>query len=168
MLKNSFKLSTKIFARNTYIKDVSKDFKIVKKFLEENHIQGFINYKIAISLFDKNTNAKEEKNDWLDKYLPIIDEEHRIFVPYGIQKKDWVDQHLNLSSKSVNILLDDYTENLNDWESDEAGNKYAIKMINDINNSKGSWLSKEGNFIVYSKKTSYKVKSIENLAKSFL
>ena len=50
----------------------------------------------------------------------------------------------------------------------EDGNKYAIKMINDINNSKGSWLSKEGNFIVYSKKTSYKVKSIENLAKSFL
>ena len=46
--------------------------------------------------------------------------------------------------------------------------KYAIKMIYDINNSKGSWLSKEGNFIVYSKKTSYKVKSIENLAKSFL
>jgi len=44
-------------------------------------------------------------------------------------------------------LLDDYTENLKDWESDEAGNKYAIKMINDINNSKGSWLSKEGNFI---------------------
>ena len=100
--------------------------------------------------------------------MPIIDEEHRIFVPYGIQKKDWVDQHLNLSSKSVNILLDDYTENLKDWESDEAGNKYAIKMINDINNSKGSWLSKEGNFIVYSKKTSYKVISIENLAKSFL
>ena len=43
-----------------------------------------------------------------------------------------------------------------------------FKMINDINNSKGSWLSKEGNFIVYSKKTSYKVKYIENLAKSFL
>lgn len=51
---------------------------------------------------------------------PILDKEHRIFVPYGIQKKDWVDQQLNLSSKSINILLDDYTENLNDWESDEA------------------------------------------------
>ena len=146
------------------LKPLQGNIKMVETLIEK----GEYNVYILSSLFDKNTGSKDEKNDWLDKYLPILDKEHRIFVPYGIQKKDWVDQQLNLSSKSINILLDDYTENLNDWESDEAGNKYAIKMINDINNSKGSWLSKEGNFIVYSKKTSSKVKSIENLAKSFL
>ena len=31
--------------------------------------------------------ALQEKNEWLDRYLPEIDQTHRIFVPCGSDKK---------------------------------------------------------------------------------
>jgi hypothetical protein len=47
------KTTNKIFARNCEIKEI-KNNKLIKKFLNENHIQGFIGSKIKIGLYYKN------------------------------------------------------------------------------------------------------------------
>jgi len=44
------KINIKIFARKTKIKEIT-DNKLIKKFLNENHIQGFVGAKIKIGLF---------------------------------------------------------------------------------------------------------------------
>lgn len=79
-----------------------------------------------------------EKNKWLDKYLPEIDEEHRIFVPDGEDKKRYVPNGV----KKEDYLLDDYTNNLSKWEMSGTG----IKLLNDVNSSKGTWSGNQINF----------------------
>lgn len=73
--------------------------------------------------------AVDEKNAWLDKYLPEVDREHRIFTPCGQDKKKYV--HI----RETDYLLDDYTHNLNLWQPPARG----IKLLNGINHTKGSW-----------------------------
>ena len=69
--------------------------------------------------------AEVEKNDWLDKYVPELDEEHRIFVPVGTKKSDFVG-----GTTMEDILIDDYSKNCNEWEA--AGGR-AIKVLNGRN-----------------------------------
>lgn len=76
--------------------------------------------------------ALNEKNAWLDKYLPEISRGNRIFLPCGSDKAEYVE---NLGEND--FLLDDYTANLNSWEPPARG----IKLLTDINNTKGSWES---------------------------
>lgn len=75
--------------------------------------------------------ALQEKNEWLDKYLPEIDQAHRVFVPCGSDKKDGIDGGI----RPDDFLLDDYTHNLNDWQPPARG----IKLLNAINHTRGSW-----------------------------
>jgi hypothetical protein len=68
-IKNSIGLNTnRIFARKCYIKEV--DVKIARKFLNENHIQGFVNSSnklglyynedlVSIMTFDNNEGRKK-------------------------------------------------------------------------------------------------------------
>lgn len=55
--------------------------------------------------------ALAEKNDWLDRYLPEIDMQHRIFPPCGEDKKDYIP----MGVRPNDCLLDDYTKNLVLW-----------------------------------------------------
>ena len=75
--------------------------------------------------------ALAEKNEWLNQYLPEIDQEHRIFVPCGSDKKEGIVGGI----RSNDFLLDDYTKNLNDWQPPARG----IKLLNAINDTRGSW-----------------------------
>lgn len=54
-----------------------------------------------------------------------------IFVPYGKCKFDYIPE-----SKKDNILIDDYSANLRDWE--RAGNT-GVKFRNQINGTRGTW-----------------------------
>lgn len=74
-----------------------------------------------------------QKNDWLDKHLPCIDAEHRVFVPNGKNKTDYVPNGV----QEGDFLLDDYTKNLNEWES--TGKGIGIKLLNQVNSSNGKW-----------------------------
>lgn len=82
---------------------------------------------ILSSVFVDN-HSISEKNQWLDKYLPVIPEERRIFVPYGMRKTDAIE---NPSSRD--ILIDDFTDNLRSWHG------IGIKLMNGINGTKGTW-----------------------------
>lgn len=76
--------------------------------------------------------ALEEKNEWLDRYLPEIDQSHRVFVPCGSDKKEGIKGGI----RETDFLLDDYTKNLFDWQPPGRG----IKLLNAINHTKGSWV----------------------------
>ncbi|WP_312612481.1 5' nucleotidase, NT5C type [Oscillibacter sp.] len=82
-------------------------------------------------LFDSRF-AMEEKNGWLNKYLPEVDRAHRIFLPCGESKVGYVPGTLRESD----CLLDDYTKNLEDWS--RAGGR-GIKLLNGINHTQRSW-----------------------------
>lgn len=75
--------------------------------------------------------ALVEKNEWLDRYLPEIDQAHRVFVPCGSDKKEGIKGGV----RETDFLLDDYTKNLVDWEPPGRG----IKLLNAINHTKGTW-----------------------------
>lgn len=75
--------------------------------------------------------AQVEKNEWLNIYLPEIDERHRIFMPCGEDKTMYVPDKI----LEEDVLLDDYTVNLNAWEPPAKG----LKLLNGINGTKGTW-----------------------------
>lgn len=76
--------------------------------------------------------ALKEKNEWLDEYLPEIDQAHRCFCPCGTSKADYVP---GKEIKETDTLLDDYTINLNDFDPPGVG----IKLLNGINDTHKSW-----------------------------
>lgn len=75
--------------------------------------------------------AKQEKNEWLDTYLPEINSAHRIFVPCGEDKGKYIGHALG----EDDLLLDDYSKNLRSW----CPPGRAVKLINDINGNFGTW-----------------------------
>lgn len=75
--------------------------------------------------------ALQEKNEWLDRYLPEVTLDHRIFVQCGADKKSAIEDGI----RSNDFLLDDYTNNLNAWQPPARG----IKLLNAINHTRGSW-----------------------------
>jgi hypothetical protein len=77
--------------------------------------------------------ALDEKNQWLDNNIPEITQEHRLFVPCGTDKKDFIKDGV----RNTDFLLDDYTENLALWEPPARG----IKLLNGINSTHGTWVS---------------------------
>lgn len=75
--------------------------------------------------------ALREKNEWLNKHLPLIPDTNRLFVPCGTEKRHAVPQGI----KENDYLLDDYTKNLMEWEPAGKG----IKLLNGINHTHGTW-----------------------------
>lgn len=85
--------------------------------------------------------AKAEKDAWLNKYLPEIDAEHRIYPPCGDSKLAYVPGGI----RTTDFLLDDYTHNLILWEPPAKG----IKLLNGINHTRGTW---QGSMLRFDKK----------------
>lgn len=79
-----------------------------------------------------NNTCAAEKDRWLGKYLPYIDKEHMFFVPYGIDKSDYVREVTGLAS-TADILVDDFTYNLKEWHG------VGVKLLNKINNTNRTW-----------------------------
>lgn len=78
-----------------------------------------------------NPYAVVEKNQWLDRFLPEIDADHRVFSLCGCDKKDFIAGGV----KKSDCLLDDYTHNLRLWQPPARG----IKLLNGINHTRGTW-----------------------------
>lgn len=95
----------------------------------ENHPE--IEVHVLSAYLTDSKYALQEKNEWLDKYLPEIDQAHRVFVPCGSDKKEGIEGGV----RPDDFLLDDYTHNLNDWQPPARG----IKLLNAINHTRGSW-----------------------------
>lgn len=88
-------------------------------------------YVLSAVLFDSHY-ALDEKNSWLDRYLPELGREQRIFAPCGESKALYISSYLC----PEDILLDDYTVNLEDWRM-HGGT--GVKLLNGINHTRRSW-----------------------------
>ena len=97
----------------------------VKLIAKHPEVQVFI----LSSVLTDSKYALEEKNHWLDKYLPEIPPERRFFPACGTAKRE------NVLLQGKDFLLDDYSKNLHDWEPPGIG----IKLLNGINGRFGSW-----------------------------
>jgi 5'(3')-deoxyribonucleotidase len=95
-----------------------KDVYVLSAVLQDNHSAG-------------------DKHSWLDEIFgDLMPMEHRIFVPYGECKADYITQF----SDSENVLIDDYNDNLFAWRG------VAIKFLNGINGGSRVW---KGHSICY-------------------
>ena len=75
--------------------------------------------------------CKDDKKTWLkENELGDFAVE---FIDYGQPKSDYIIDNEN----QVSILLDDFTKNLKDWETND--NCFGIKFLNGINSTKGTW-----------------------------
>lgn len=109
-------------------------------------------YTLSAVLSDSQY-ALDEKNAWLDTYLPEIDQKHRLFPSCGENKMNYVFEKIGEVS-ARDCLLDDYTKNLLEWEPPGKG----VKALNGINHTRGTW---QGSRISAGRKP-------EELAKSLL
>lgn len=87
-------------------------------------------YTLSAYLSDSQY-AVDEKMAWLDKHLPQVPNERRIFLPCGVDKTTAVPGGI----RPDDFLMDDYTKNLNEWEPPARG----IKLLNGINHTNGTW-----------------------------
>lgn len=99
----------------------------VRILIEQKAFEVFI---LSAYLYDSPF-ALQEKNAWIDRYLPEIKVKNRLFVECGRDKKNAVIGGVG----SEDFLLDDFTKNLVNWNPGSG-----IKLLNGINHTKGSWM----------------------------
>lgn len=95
----------------------------IKQLASKSNIEVFILSACVFSPY-----CEDEKLAWLDKYLPEIDDDHRILVNVGENKADYIDYDVD----TINVLLDDYSRNLYEWNEYDFNN-IGIKFVNGIN-----------------------------------
>lgn len=84
--------------------------------------------------------CEKEKIDWLLKYMPNIDPKNFLFTKVGESKIQKVINNPKIDNVNrLNILLDDYTLNLEQWKSNEHENMVGIKFLNGINDTTKNW-----------------------------
>jgi len=66
-----------------------------------------------------------QKHAWLDRYLPEVDKQHRIFTAVGENKAELIPQGIRKSD----VLIDDYNKNLDEWQ--QYGG-HSVKFVNNI------------------------------------
>lgn len=86
------------------------------------------------------SSPRKDKDAWLDEQFgDLIPQDHRIYVKDGEPKKS----NIPFKLQDGDVLLDDYTKNLNAWveHTGEISLK-AIKVLNPVNDTHGSWTGK--------------------------
>lgn len=99
------------------------------------------NYQVYIlsSVLTDSQYAELEKKEWLKQHFSELKNEQIIFSECGKSKVNYIPGGI----KNTDILLDDYTVNLNEWK--QAGGK-PLKVLNGINNHTHVW---SFNFVHY-------------------
>ena len=84
-----------------------------------------------------NEQADNDKMIWIEKYLPNIKQENITICRIGENKAKVIESKYNIEINEQCYLLDDYTKNLNEWES--VGG-IGIKRITKVaDNSTKKW-----------------------------
>jgi len=85
--------------------------------------------------------CEQEKVAWLLKNMPNINPKNFIFTKVGESKKQKVALTVDNMQDYINILLDDYTLNLEQWEYNENANinMVGIKFLNGLNDTTKTW-----------------------------
>lgn len=118
----------------------------VKKLIADPELDVYV---LSAVLSDSEY-ALSEKNEWLDEFLPELDASHRVFTPCGDDKTKYIDL------QPSDLLLDDYTHNLLDWEPPGVG----VKILNGINHINETWTGNAVNGLAKSQGIYEKIKGI--------
>lgn len=132
--------------------------KVVKELTKEDY-EVYILSTIIDSEF-----CEKEKNLWLDEKVPEIKQENRLFVPIGTTKDSFIKEKLD-TRDAINVLIDDFTENLITWDFEGA---LPIKVLNGLNNTYGTWLNNGGLYINAYDNVDLNVEKLKNLINSKL
>ena len=119
--------------RKNYFKDLAPQQNVVnaiKNIINESEMEVYI---LSAYLSDSKY-ALKEKKEWIQNYIPEISKDKQIFVPIGKSKVEYL-KEIGINVTYKDFLLDDYTLNLNEWETKGTG----IKLINPINNKNATW-----------------------------
>lgn len=80
-----------------------------------------------------NEIADRDKRVWCKKYLNNVKEQNLCFCRIGTNKAKEIKRQLNIDIDDKCLLLDDYTNNLIDWEQSKG---IGIKRLTSIANNK--------------------------------
>lgn len=96
-----------------------------------------VNMYILSACIDSE-HCEKEKVEWLLKYMPNISPTHFIFTKVGESKVLKAKARVENFNECINILLDDYTLNLELWQ---AFNPLcmSVKFLNGINDNTKLW-----------------------------
>ena len=84
-----------------------------------------------------NEQADKDKMIWIDKYLFNIDVNNITICRIGQNKAKIIQDKYNIIINEECLLLDDYTKNLQEWES--FGGKGIKRLTTVADNSTGKW-----------------------------
>ena len=132
--------------------------KCLEKMYEENYFAKLPPYAIAkqINDFAKKDTCVEvyilsacvnspycesEKVAWLMKNMPNIKPQNYLFTKVGESKLVKAISCIgDENANNINVLLDDYTKNLEDWEENEGEViSIGIKFLNGMNDTTKTW-----------------------------
>lgn len=106
-----------------------KDIEIVNELAKNNSL-----FIISAS---PNEQADKDKMIWLTKYLPNINIDNITICRIGENKAKIIQDKYNITINDNCYLLDDYTKNLNEWES--FGGKGIKRITSVADNSTKKW-----------------------------
>ena len=86
----------------------------------------------------KSPYCRDEKVEWLLKWLPNLNPKNVILTNVGENKVEKAKNLIDNFNECINILLDDYSMNLELWQA-ESENCIGIKFLNGINDTTKSW-----------------------------
>ncbi len=112
----------------------------VSMLLADDSIKG---YDIRVLSAAMNDSAKNDKRTMLTRRFGKEFADRAVFVKYGDSKAPF--------AKGGNILIDDFSYNLHQWE---AFGGVGVKVYNDINGNHGTWHgysvhSQAGSVVIY-------------------
>lgn len=93
--------------------------------------------QIYIISASPNEQADKDKHLWLNKYLPNVRQENITFCRLGQNKAEIIQNKYNITINEQCYLLDDYTKNLNEWESFGGIGIKRLTQVSD--NSRKLW-----------------------------
>lgn len=117
------KMYEKNFFRNLKTYKILQGLRELAK--EDNNITVYI-----LSACVKNDYCQKEKQEWLNENFPEIPQKNRIFTFIGENKAKAIEE--KIKPNEINILLDDYSQNLLEWQ--KVG-YIPFKMVNEFNNT---------------------------------
>lgn len=132
--RTDLKSDEELFKKGYFLslKENPETVKAVKEAIARGTDVCVLSHYLSDSIF-----ALSEKKEWLQAHLPELKAEKQYFVPYGEKKAAYVlrtEGRAFLSGEDM--LLDDYSVNLHDWE---ANGGRGVKLLNGINGNFGTW-----------------------------
>lgn len=93
--------------------------------------------QIYIISASPNEQADKDKQFWLNKHLPNVRQENITLCRLGQNKAEIIQNKYNITLNEQCYLLDDYTKNLNEWESFGGIGIKRLTQVSD--NSRKLW-----------------------------